>query len=377
MYFILSLFCPMEIQIPRNHEYRIELLETQKIKLMVISGLAEVFGQELLNEKWYNFTNIKISIFTFTGAIVKIEGNCDLHYLAENTCFPKIFSYFDNVKETSKVIAVLGKGRSVFSSTLSNYFIRIHRKIDFIEIDPSKGNIFPAALSYMQVNTLIDCSDGMKLNNPFSLFFGSLSIENIELYDIQISKLSEEVKDRKTGDFKIILCPNTTNDILEKIVRVFDVNEIVCIGDERLFNKLNLQIPKIFITNTGFINENTVSKSINRYFNGPNNEYTPSSFLLKSEYTVVRMGEQHAAPESALPLGATRKIGHTDICKCEMIQNSVLAISEAENEDQITTSPVLGFVVYIEDKKSRILCAQPKLPKCKYLIQGSLKFVEF
>lgn len=367
----------MEIQILRNHELRFEVSENQKIKAMVTSGLAEIRGQEMLNEKWYNFTNVKLSIFTFTGAVVKVEGVCDLHYQAESSCFPKIFSYFDSIKDSSDTVFVLGRGRTTFCATLANYFVRIHKKLDFIEIDPSRGNVFPGTLSYLQVSSFVDYIDRFKLNNPYCLFFGSLGIENTELYEIQVEKLQKEVENRNSCNFKVVLCPDLPNEILNQFIRGFKATGLVCIGHERMFHKISVTVPKVFIENIGYIAENNTSKSIGFYFNGPNNDYTPSSFLLKGECTVLRIGEQYAAPESALPLGATRKIGRTDLCKCELTQNSVLAISEAETEEEIITSPVLGFVVCLDDKKQRILCTQPKLPKCKYLVQGNFRYIDF
>lgn len=367
----------MEIQIPRNHELRLEVLENQKIKLMVTNGLAEIFGQELLNEKWHVITNSKLSVFTFTGAIVKIEGVCDLLYTAESSCFPKIFNYFDTVKDSSSTVLVLGKGRSTFCITLANYFVRLHKKMDFLELDPSKGNIFPGALSYMHIDTLADYTDKLKLNNPFCLYYGSLEIENIELFDVQTQRLADEIEFRNNQNFKVILCPELSNDKINQLIKKFKVASAICIGNERVYHRLNVDVPKIFIENSGYINENNVSKAINKYFNGANNEYTPSSFLIKTDCAVVRVGEQYAAPESALPLGASRKIGNTDVCKCDLIQNAVLAISEAENDTQIITAPVSGFVACLDEKKFRILCTQAKLPKCKYLVQGSVKYVDF
>lgn len=367
----------MEARIPRNHELRLEVLESQKIKIMVVSGLAEIFGQELLNEKWYNLTDIKCAVFTFTGAVVRVEGVCDLSYLAESSCFPKFFNYFDSVKDSSDTVLVVGRGRSTFCTAVANYFVRIHKKLDFVEIDPSKGNIFPGALSYVQVDALVEYSDRLRLNNPYCLFFGSLSIENAELYRIQTERLSEEIRGRETGNFKTVLCPEVSNEMLGQLIKTFGASGVVCIGNERMFHKLDVPVSKIFIENTGYVAENAVAKSINRYFNGPNGEYTPSSLSLKSECTVLRIGEQYAAPESALPLGASRKIGHTDICRCELVQNAVLAISEADSEDQVITSPALGFVVCVDEKKQKILCVQPKLPKCRYLVQGSVKYIDF
>jgi len=367
----------METTIPRNHELRLEISETQKIKLMVTAGLAEIFGQELLNEKWHVLSGIKCAVFTFTGAVVRLEGSCDLSYVGESSCFPKTFNYFDTVKDSSDTVLVIGRGRSTFCATMANYFVRMHRKLDFLEIDPSKGNIFPGALSYLQIDTLVEYHDRFKLSNPYCLFFGSLSIDNVELYEIQTEKLKEEVESRHTGNLKLVLCPEFSNEMLNRLIKSLKASQVVCVGNERMFHKISITVPKTYIENTGFVHENMVSKSISRYFNGSNEEFTPSSLLLKGECSILRIGEQYAAPESALPLGAARKVGHTDVCRCEPIQNAVLAISEAETEDQVIRSPVLGFVVCLDEKRMRFLCTQPKLPKCKYLVQGAVKYIDF
>ena len=71
----------MEVELAKDQEYHIEVNENQKLKIMIVSGLAEVKGQELLNDKWYTFSNIKTGIFTFTGAKLKIDGSCDLQFV--------------------------------------------------------------------------------------------------------------------------------------------------------------------------------------------------------------------------------------------------------------------------------------------------------
>lgn len=369
----------MEVELGRYQEYRIEVTENQKFKIMVIMGLAEIKGQELLNDKWYVFSDIKAAIFTFTGAKLRIDGNCELQYTVEKLCFRKIFNYFDDNKKSNKTVLVLGKGRSTFCATISNYFVRMHKQTDLIEIDPSKGNIFPGTLSLLHVDTLVDCQENFKLNNPICFFYGSLIVENKELYELQTSALAEYLQknsfDMET--FKMIIAPELTIDETNNIIKKFRVSEVVIIGDERLFHKINYIVPKFFIENDGYICENRVSKSINRYFNGYNNEFTPCSFIVKYDWNIVRIGELYSAPESALPLGATRKVGKTDICKTELAENSILAISEAESEENLATTPVVGFIVCLDEKKFRILCTQPKLPKLKFLIQGDFKYIDF
>jgi hypothetical protein len=76
-------------------------------------------------------------------------------------------------------------------------------------------------------------------------------------------------------------------------------------------------------------------------------------------------------------LGASRKLDRTDITKSDLVQNSILAISEAASEDQIITSPVAEFIVCLDESKFRVLCTQTKLPKLKYMIQGNFQYLDF
>lgn len=369
----------MEIELQKNQEYRIEVSESQKLKVMVIGGLAEIKGQELLNDKWYIFSDTKTAIFTFLGCKLKVDGMSDLKYTAFKSSMPDFFKYFDKNKNVNKTILLIGKGRTFFCTSICNYFVRLHKKVDFYELDPSKGNIFPGTLSYLHIDTFVDFLEGFKLNSPTCLFYGSLTIDNLELYNLQCSKLHDIVTSQNSysNNFKIVLCPNISVDEINLIAKIYKADEIVVVGDERLFHMSDFIIPKIYIENTAFIYENRVNKSIHRYFNGYQNEYTPSSFSVKYDWEIYRIGELHSAPESALPLGATRRLTKTDPIKAELVENSVLGISEAESEDQIATSPVVGFIVCVEEKKIRVLCTQPKLPKLKYLIQGDFKYLDF
>lgn len=370
----------MKVELATNQEYRIEVMENQKLRIMVIAGIAEVRGQELLNDKWHVFTKIRTSIFTFTGAKLKIDGTCELQYKAISSPMPKIFSYFDYLYKTpnlNKTILVLGHGRSTFCSTLANYFVRMHKSVLFTEIDPAKGNIFPGALSSMVVSSLVDYKTGFNMSSPTCFFFGSTEIENMELYELQIDALIDSVEKRNFVGLHMILAPELSVDMLNILIKKFKICETVIIGDERLFNKLNLLSNKLQIENSGYIHENTVAASINRYFNGFENEYKPCAFLVKQPWQVVRIGEEFIAPESALPLGATRKVGKTGVNKTEPVCNAVLAISEAATEAEVPTSKVIGFAVCLDEKKFRILCTQPKLPKNAFLIQGSIRYIDF
>ncbi len=185
-------------ELSQNEEFRFEVGESQKLMIMVEVGLAEVKGQELINKNWYTYSDIKSVLFTFTGCRIRVmdegekgEGNISM-FVANISSFPQIFNFFhyinkkdDDVKRNNmKSILVMGKGRSTLAMTLCNYFIRTHQTVQFTELDPSKGNIFPGAISTMLVENLNE--NYFELNNPHCLFYGSVSINNNkDLYEIQ------------------------------------------------------------------------------------------------------------------------------------------------------------------------------------------------
>lgn len=367
----------MDIEIFQNHEYRIEINENQKYKVMVVAGLAEINGQELINDKWYVLSNINAGIFTFTGALIRVDGEAEMQYLTKSAMASQIFTYFDRFyqqKAFDKNIMVLGHGRTTFCATFINYMLRMHIKSIYTEIDPGKGNIFPGCLSSMIVEQFYDHTEKFKLNNPKCMYFGNTEIENIDLYDKQLEALFEIIDSKMKGYMNLILTPEFDNEKTNEIIKKYKIDEVVIVGNERMFHKINFGCNKIFIENNCHIIENNVFRSINTYFNGACGQYSPSSFIIKQKWNVVRIGEEHVAPESALPIGTRRKVDKLGINSVELIENSVLGISEAKTEDEIITSPVSGFLVCLDANKFRVFCTQPKLPKGLYLIQGNLKF---
>nr|AGE95403.1 hypothetical protein ECU05_1130 [Encephalitozoon cuniculi] len=373
----------MEIRLQPNQEFRIEVNETQKLKVMVVSGLAEIKGQELLNERWYAFRNTKTFIFTFSGCKLKVEGACDLQYVSDTTNVPLIFNILSFFSKRGfdysklKTFMVVGNGRSTFCFTLINFFVRLGKKVLFTEVDPSKGNIFPGALSTIHVDALIDCIEGLRLKNPLSFYYGSTEITNMELYDLQTTKLQEAIKAKNVEDLHLILCPEGTSAFYNTLIKRFEVDRVVVVGDERLYHSLDVIAEKLMINRSGFVEEKEVGRSISRYFKGVNNEYTPFTFNVKYKWRVVRIGEMYVAPVSALPLGSTRKVGCVEASDVEVAENSVLGISEAREIEDVAGSPVLGYVVVINAGAFKILCTQPRLPKYTFLVQGDLKHVEY
>ncbi|EOB13881.1 Pre-mRNA cleavage complex II protein Clp1 [Nosema bombycis CQ1] len=372
----------MEIVLKENEEYRIEVEETQKYKIMLIEGLAEIKGQELLQSKWYVFKDIKTFIFTFKGCRLKVDGNCKLAYISQNSNVPQIFAFFhffvsNNFNfQNNKNFLVIGKGRTSFCTTIINYFVRLHKKVLFTELDLKKGNIFPGSLSSICIDSLIDYVQHIKLNNLLSFYYGSYEINNEDLWDIQIDRLVNAIDKKGLDAPHFILGHDTDNKSYKTIIDKFKVDKVIVIGDERMYNVIEVSIPKLYFINTGYTYENTISKSILRYFNGGDNEYTPYSFTVKYKWMIIKIGEEHLAPESALPLGSTRKLGTLLPHETELEEHAILGISEAKNLDDIINLPVVGYVVVVNQANFKILCTQSKLPKYSFLIQSDLKCLD-
>lgn len=430
----MSSYASGKISIPRNRDFRIEVNESQKFKIRCLLGFAEFKGAELVNDRWYVFTDAKTSIFTFSGCELEYEGECDLFYIGERSSYPKLFDIYSTFKKDERIL-LIGEGKSTMAITLSNYSIRDKRTVFFGEIDPQKGNIFPGTLSCMKVENIT--LDQFQLNNPHCLFFGSKEIENMELYEMQMQEIAKKMNTLSDDSTVILSAPFIDYNLLDKMIQAFKITQVVVSKDERLYNRLKMQVksnsnkksgeptepeenspqegdilpeedakkiklseapPKqlgevsiSFVSTTGFTYENKVSRSIKRYFNGEiygeQNDifskravYTASRIVLNNKnntFTVVKIGEEFMAPDSALPLGASRKVGVMGVEEVELVENSVLAISEATEQEDVALSPIVGFLVCLDEKKGRVLSIQPKLPKMSFIIQGNIKHIEF
>ncbi|KAI5149008.1 polyribonucleotide 5'-hydroxyl-kinase [Enteropsectra breve] len=370
----------MEIILEPCQEYKLEIGEKQHVKIIVLKGEAEIRGQELLNEKWYTFSNIKMAIFSLSGAVIKIDGEVDLHYKPRSSFFHRVAEYFDRnlaMARGPKNIMVIGNGRATFAASIVNYNARLHRKSIFTDIDPSSTNIFPGTLSTMLIDTFVDHTTGFQVQNPFCMFYGSTSLENYELYTMQIEELAKYIAEKSESSTHIVCAPALSNEQLAGIAKLLDIHEVVYLGNERTYNMLKTVLPTTFIENSGYVTENTETKCIRKYFYGAEDEYTPCSFTIKEACEVLQVGEDYVAPSTALPLGAERKIAKTGIRRTQMMENHILAISEAKNEKEIATAPVSGFLVCIEESKNRVLCAQPKLPKSCFIVSSNIKYTDF
>jgi hypothetical protein len=85
------------------------------------SGMAEVFGTELVKGKSYVFTTgAKIAVFTWQGCVIELRGKTDVSYVAKET--PMVSDTCTGTQEFVAVVLVF----NFFSSFFCRLCISLH-----------------------------------------------------------------------------------------------------------------------------------------------------------------------------------------------------------------------------------------------------------
>lgn len=360
-----------EITLKPFEEYRFEISEEQELKVFIIEGNCEILGQELLNERWYVFKNMKSFLYTLKGCKIRVEGSADLQYVSDDTNVLDVVKLFLGLSRAQKTTLILGRSRSTVALMLANLFSRIRQKVMLTELDPASGAlVFPSVLGSTMVDKTVEFSKGFDMHSTLAYFYGSTKITDRDRY----LKLAELLARKEQECLRLVIGPNDL-ELMGDVCRLFGVEKVVVVGDERLFHTIPLEIEKTRIRASSGVVEENYSKKIRDYFYGRNNELTPFSLNLRDSRIFSKEHEM-LAPESALPLGATRKMQASSVKEVEFQENYVMGIMDCQDEEQILTAPVLGFFLALEKETKRVLAPQSRLPSDKLLFRGDLKYFE-
>lgn len=79
-----------------DSELRFEIETKNKTCVVtLITGMAELFGTELVKGKAYEFTNgAKVAIFSYHGCKIQLKGYTDVCYIAKETPMVRILTIF-------------------------------------------------------------------------------------------------------------------------------------------------------------------------------------------------------------------------------------------------------------------------------------------
>lgn len=341
------------MNLKKNHELRFETKTS--IKVTVESGICEHKGEELLPGKTYTFYNTKSFIFAHSDSVIRIEGDCE-NYISSNTSTPSIIEFYNKMlTKSQKTYIILGKGKSTFVDTLSNYIIRGFKRVLITELNPATSFFFPGCLSTDL--RYIDNSE-----HPLVFYYGSKTVKNAEYYKILLGIINETVS-KKNFDYHLII----GDDQYLPMIQEFDnlTGDIVVCKEEKLYSRFDNA--SIIL---GGVYETTQKDSFAHYFYGKGNNLTSYNITLKG-VKIVRIGEEFVAPDYALPIGEERKIKSDVVVEVEPKVGNILGISFANTLEDVKSSPIKGFVKVEEIKGGivKVMSAQPN-PNCSFLVLG-------
>ena len=255
--------------LPPDSELRFEV-EDDPVVCQLKSGLAEMFGTELMREHKYRFgSGSKLAVFTYHGCVVELSGKPDVAYTSKETpmtFYINLSKYLDDLRVSAQdrdqrgpTIMIVGPsdcGKSTLCRILLNYAVRLGRTPIFVDLDPGQGCIgIAATLGAITVERPTDIEDGYSLAAPIVYHFGHTSPDgNITLYNTIIKSLAKAVDLKLEADKKvkysgvvINTCGWVKSHGYQAIVKAsqdFKVDIIAVLDQERLYNELNRDVGK-------------------------------------------------------------------------------------------------------------------------------------
>ncbi|KAI5180407.1 polyribonucleotide 5'-hydroxyl-kinase [Nematocida sp. AWRm80] len=391
----------MDIELKPGTELRVSTQTNTKIKFVLSEETAEINGQEILKGKWHSVKDDLFFLFTYSGCKLKITGGDSFYYQSEETNMPYVFNVFHNLwYQQKKKVLIVGEGRGTLSNILSNYFIRKEESPLIIDLDIHSGHIlFPGTISATVIQMPYSPIESTRITDCISFFYGSINAsDNTELYLLQAQEAFNVSSKKNTSGATIIIGHKEISiKEIESIMNSAEVDYLLVIGNEKLCHQVNVP-SKIYIPRfPGLVQRDVerrrvqISSRIKRYFYGEQDEYTPCTINVSivplenpteteaHRYKIVQIGDEYMAPMSALPLGTSKRKNSTAVIDALPVEGSVLAISSADNLEDIPTSPAIGYLLVVSvvsETEIRVLSPQPKLPTKPYLVQGKIKILD-
>ncbi|PFX14840.1 Protein CLP1-like [Stylophora pistillata] len=366
-------------KLEKDSELRIEIPEGKgKAEVVLLQGQGEVFGTEL-------------------GSMKPVG---DLHVM---------------------VTGPVDVGKSTLCKLLLNYAVRSGRRPVFVDLDVGQGYIgVPGSMGALLIERPADIEEdkfitnsgfhgisGFPLQAPLVYHYGHTSPgPNEKLYNKLSSKMAEVTKERfdKNKKARVSGCiintcgwvTGTGYRIVVHAAEAFEVNVIVVLDQERLYNDLKKQfgskVQIVHLPKSGGVvvrsQETRREGRDNRvrdYFYGMNSSFYPHIFEVKfADIKIFKIGAP-AVPDSCLPLGMAPDQNETKLVPVQPgrdLKHCVLALSAAESlEEGLVTTNTIGFVVVndvdLERQMMVELSPAPRPLPRKFFLLSDVKFMDF
>ncbi|CAI6363966.1 unnamed protein product [Macrosiphum euphorbiae] len=262
-----------EFRLKPDHELRFEVEnKNETVVLELKTGLAEIFGTELVKSKPYKFYfGAKIAVFTWQGCSLRLLGKKGISYISKETpmmsylnchaSLEQLRTKSEEEKVRGPITMVVGPtdvGKSTLCRILLNYSTRMNdlgRRPIYVDLSPGQGQIsVPGTIGAVMVERPAEVDASFSQAAPLVYHFGHTKIGiNSTLYNILISHMAEVIHQQMDENPRINypgLIINTFGWIkgkgyqhLTHIALAFEVDVILVLDEERLYNKLVRDMP--------------------------------------------------------------------------------------------------------------------------------------
>lgn len=419
-----------QVKLERESELRIEVANDTPLRLRLLNGTAEIFGTELPPEMWMTFPpRLKFAVFTWYGATIEMDGATETDYTADETpmvSYVNVHAVLDGRRNRAKasysndtdssqqgprviVVGPTDSGKSTLCRMLLSWAAKGGWKPTFVDLDIGQGSITaPGCIAATPIELPIDPVEGISLDMPLVYFYGHTTpSQNVDLYKALVKELAQILERQFSGNAESRAAGMVINtmgwiegvgyELLLNAIDTFSANVVLVLGQEKLFsllrdvlrNKPDVDVVKLqksggVVSRNAKYRQKSRSYRIREYFYGIANDLSPHSNIANfSDLFIYRIGGGPQAPRSALPIGAdpvANPLRFTPVNIDRDLLHVVLAVSYAQEPDQIVSSNVAGFI-YITDidlQRRKVTYLSPTvgdLPS-KYLIMGTLTWLE-
>ncbi|XP_074601825.1 protein CLP1 homolog [Brevipalpus obovatus] len=410
-----------------KEELRFQVLGKEKIDVELVTGLAELFGTELIIGKKYGFFGgTKAAIYTWHGCTIKVTGVCSTTYVHGDTemiFYSNIHGALEVLRDKAKddnargpFVLVVGSsetGKSTLSRILCNYAVRRRRHPILADLNVASNSVaIPGSIGVKVCVLPSDVEEHVLSPNLLTMHFGSTSPDdNITLYHTLITSVSQAVQEKMNNDPIVKSSGAIINtgswvstddgyDSLLFIANAFNVSVVLVLDDPplglRLINDFPssvkvVQTPKTkgMFRKDARYREELIEDRIKKYFYGcpkwlKTTKYFPQIHTIKFEDIKIYKAELISIPASCLPIGMEDNAQKVKLDPIELtpdLNRHLLAISHATSPQKAISSNLMGFVcvtsVEMAKDQLRVLSHfPPPLPQGKIIIYSNVQYVE-
>lgn len=431
-------------RVGKEEELRFEVEEGWVGKIQLTSGTGEVFGVQCVLNRAYELGVGKYAVFSWHGCEVVLSGtsplaspktagptsnayakdaslsmvcNMNVHIKLEHDREQASLKKLPGGGPITMIVGPTDSGKSTTARTLCAYAVRRGRQPCLVDLDPGQNDLtIPGALAatICSLNeSSISVEHGVQMGqHPLVEFYGYISpSDGPEAYKRAVGQLASTVSKRVDASCSgtiINTCGYVEGPgyaLLLDCIATFKPTLILVMGQDLLQSKLKKNVAEMHFptacdvvkvpvsggatTRNQEFRKRNRNRKIREYFYGSKPDTAPltscSIELSFDQVSVVRVPNKDDNTLSSMrPVGKASALDPNlprpvDLVPA-LLQNSVLAVSFAEDEAQVLTTNVAGFVhiqsVDVEHRTLTVLSPQKGPLPGKFLVMGGVKWVD-